>query len=289
MTAVAFPGQGIQHVGMAENHNPIRIEYYTRASAVLGYDLLELCQIGPMEQLSNTRFAQVAIMVTCISHWAVLSQTTQPQLLLGHSLGEVTALVASGAISFEDGVQITAKRGELMDDYAGEGQMVAVLGLDLGTVEKIVEQAFGYGTVTIANYNSPGQFVLAGEPGSVDYASRQAQQRGARKVVKLQVNRPFHSPLMQKAADQFAIYLQGFSFSDPLIPVVSNINSGLITSKDQVKMELVNQITSSVQWIDNIQAIERMGIVRFIEVGPGNVLIGLTKRITKNMELVSYP
>lgn len=289
MIAVAFPGQGAQYVGMAGELDQMRLEYFARASDLLGYDLLELCQKGPIEQLSNTRYAQPAIMVACISHWAALTQNVRPDVLLGHSLGELTALVAAGAVGFDDGVLIAAKRGELMDVYGGEGRMAAVLGPDLDAVEAIVEQASGHGTIVVANYNSPSQFVLAGTDQAVEQAEKLALERGAKRVVKLRVSGPFHSPLMQEAAEQFACYLQSIVFADPMIPVISNVNSGLITRGDQVKMELVNQIASPVRWIDNIKAAERMGVRRLIEVGPGNVLINLAKRITKDMELVSFP
>jgi len=289
MIAVAFPGQGVQHVGMVGNPSSYQLPYFSRASELIGYDLLKLCQNGPIEQLSNTRYAQVAIMVTCISHWANLSQYAKPDVLLGHSLGELTALVASGAIAFDDGVLIAAKRGELMDECGGEGRMAALLGLELQTVETIVEQAAEQGVIVVANYNSPGQYVVAGEEKPIEYASRLALEHGAKRVVRLPVSGPFHSPLMQKAAVQFAGYLQSFTFADPAIPVISNVNSGLITRGDQVKMELVNQITSPVRWIDNIQAVERMSVHKLIEVSPSSVLIGLVKRITRSMELVIYP
>ncbi|HKM17131.1 MAG: ACP S-malonyltransferase [Firmicutes bacterium] len=289
MIAAAFPGQGVQHIGMAGELNATRCEYFDRASEILGYNLLELCQSGPIEQLSNTRFAQVAIMVTCISHWAILSKTVTPQVLLGHSLGEVTALIASGAIGFDDGVRITAKRGELMAACAKVGKMVAVLGLDCTVVESIAAQAAACGSITIANYNSPEQCVLSGEVEAIDYACDLSVQRGARRVVRLKVSGPFHSPLMQEAAEGFEAYLKDFSFSDPKVPVISNINSGLITGSEQVKMELVGQITSSVQWINNIHAIERLGVAKLVEIGPGKVLTGLTRRIAKTMEVISYP
>lgn len=289
MIACAFPGQGVQKVGMAADLYASQKRYFDQASEILGYDLLELCQKGPLEKLSSTQYAQPAIMVTCISFWSEYIKTATPKVLLGHSLGMVTAFIAAGAVEFSDGVKIVARRGELMHDSPTPGQMTAILGLDADTVEEIVAQAQQVGTVTVANYNCPDQYVISGQTEAVEHASKLAEERGAKRTIKLGVSGPFHSGLMERAAEQFGRYIEQFAFSDPKYPVISNINSRLITTAEQVKMELVAQISKPVDWIGNIKALEQLGATALVEIGPGNVLVGLTKRITENLELISFP
>jgi len=288
MIACAFPGQGVQKVGMVSDLYASQRRYFETASEILGYDLLQLCQEGPQEKLSSTQFAQPAVMVACIASWSEYIMTATPSILLGHSLGLVTAFIAAGAVEFSDGVRIVARRGELMHDAPVPGQMTAILGLELDAVQEIVEEAGSRGTVAVANYNCPGQFVLSGETGAVEYAGELALKKGAKRAVKLDVSGPFHSSLMQGPAEHFARFLEQFRFADPKYPVISNINSRLITSAEQVKMELVAQLTNPVDWIGNIQALEQLGGTQLVEIGPGSVLTGLTKRITKNLELISF-
>mgnify|MGYP000915457365 FL=1 len=289
MIAVAFPGQGTQYVGMAGSLTTDQRTYFDQASEYLGYDLWELCQQGPEEQLMLTQYAQPAIMVTCLSLWSKLRQCISVDVFLGHSLGEVTALVAAGAISFGDGVKIVAKRGKLMQHSFVPGKMVALIGLTEELVEKLIQEVHPNGYVTIANYNAPGQLVISGDLQAVDQVANKAVAIGAKRAIPLQVSGPFHSELMRAASEEFAVFLDQFTFSDPQYPVVSNVNIRLITSSKQVKMELVQQITSPVRWIDNIKHLERLGLSEFIEIGPGNVLCGLVKRISPQLRLTSYP
>lgn len=287
MIAVAFPGQGSQKVGMVDQLTNEQKQYFTEASSDLGYDLFKLCQIGPQEKLSLTQFAQPALLVTSIALFSGLTTNHNLSYFLGHSLGEITALVAADAISFSDGVKIVAKRGELMADCDIAGGMVAIIGLDQEKVEEICADLDIVGKINLANYNSPSQMVISGEKVALDKASEQAISAGARRVIPLSVSGPFHSELMGPASKQFAEYLDQFTFQAPKIPVISNIDSRLITSAAEIKQELVGQLTKSVRWIDNILQLEELGVTDLYEVGPGATLVGLTKRITRNIRLHS--
>lgn len=288
MIVVAFPGQGAQKVGMAENLTQNQLHYFHKASSVLGYDLLKLCNQGPLEKLSLTQYTQPALMVSCISLWSELKRITNVQVLAGHSLGEITALIASGAVDFLDGVKITAKRGELMSRHS-QGGMAAIIGLDAAQVKKIVEESKYLGIISIANYNAPGQFVISGESNAVKSAARLALAVGAKKVVPLRVSGSFHSSLMQPVGTEFLAYLNQFKFKDPKYPVISNINSHLITTAGQIKNELGRQLTTSVQWIENVLQLKSLGMTEFIEVSSVSVLAGLTRQITADIKIVSYP
>lgn len=288
MIVIAFPGQGAQKVGMAENLTKDQLHYFHEASSVLGYDLKKLCNEGPLEKLSLTQYAQPALMVNCISLWSRLKEITNVRVFAGHSLGEITALVASGAIDFLDGVKIVAKRGELMSRHC-TGGMVAILGLDVIKVGKIVDESKHLGIISIANYNTPGQFVLSGESDALKFATRQALAAGARKVVPLRVSGSFHSSMMLPVCIEFLTYLDQFEFHHPKYPVISNINSTLITTADRIKDELGQQLTAPVQWIENVLKLKSLGMTEFIEVGPVPVLVGLTRRIISEIKIESYP
>ncbi len=288
MIAVAFPGQGIQKSGMVTELNSQQEECFTLASNILGYDLLDLCRNGPQDKLNLTKYAQPAIMVTCYASWLGLNPPVKPRVLLGHSLGLITALIVSGAISFQDGVKIVAKRGQLMHEMAPPGMMLVVLGMELFQVEEIVNRAKTHGVITVANYNSPHQFVLSGEREAIKFARQLALDAGAKRAMPLQVSGPFHSELMEAASEEFAAYLGGFSFNDPLYPVMSNSDNRLITNRTQVTMELIGGMTKPVKWIDNVLALPEMGVTKLLEIGPSKVLVGLTKRITGALELISF-
>lgn len=287
MIAVAFPGQGSQKVGMVDQLTSEQKQYFSEASSILGFDLLDLCKTGPQEKLSLTQFAQPALLVTSISLWSTIADNYNPSYFLGHSLGEVTALVAAQAISFSDGVRIITKRGELMAASDVSGGMVAIIGLDEDKVEKICANSDLNQKLTLANYNSPGQMVISGPNTALEKAKEQAMLAGAKIVIPLSVSGPFHSELMSPASDLFGKYLDGFTFQAPKIPVISNIDSQPITTAMEIKQELVDQLTKSVRWIDNILQLETLGVTDLYEVGPGTTLIGLTKRITKNIKLHS--
>lgn len=285
MLAVGFPGQGGQKVGMTQQISPTALDLFEEASKILGYDLLALCNNGPAEKLNATEYAQPAMLVTCYAIWQTVAEQMSVDVFIGHSLGEITALVAAGAIEFADGVRLVAKRGELMSKSPVTGGMSAVIGLDAVQVEELCQAASAFGAIDIANYNSPGQIVVSGENKALEYLAQQAVEAGARRVIPLAVSGPFHSPLMKTAAQEFAEFLDQLSFSTPLIPVVSNHRNQLITTAEEIKSELVEQLTSPVRWIDNILLLESMGVNELKEISPNSVLIGLTKRISKTISL----
>lgn len=283
MIAVAFPGQGSQKVGMAQEISQDSKELFAEASQILGYDLLDLCNDGPLDKLSSTEFAQPALLVTCYALWRTVAKETTAKVFIGHSLGQITALVAAGAISFSDGVKIVAQRGKLMNECPAVGGMSAILGLEADQVEKLCQEASSFGIVNVANYNSPGQIVVSGERKALEHVGSQALEFGAKRIIPLAVSGPFHSVLMQPAAEEFKAFLNGMIFQAPQFPVVSNHRNVLITTASEIKQELVDQLTNSVQWINNIKLLESMGINKLVEVGPTAVLTGLTKRISKDI------
>lgn len=285
MIGIAFPGQGAQKVGMVDQIASEQRHYFKMASDLLGYDLWELCQSGSQEQLSLTQFAQPALLVTGIALWESVKSNYQVDFFAGHSLGEITALVAAEAISFADGVQIVAKRGEIMASCNVAGGMAAVIGLEQDQVLEICADPKLEGELTLANYNSPGQYVISGTNSALKYGEELAIAAGARRVIPLAVSGPFHSQLMSSASEQFNQYLIQFNFNNPIKPVISNIDSRLITLGEDIQQELVQQLTKPVRWIDNMLELVRLGVTDLYEVGPGNTLVGLTKRITKDMAL----
>ncbi len=287
MIAVAFPGQGAQKVGMVTDISALAEEYFLQANDYLNYDLRDLCANGPAKKLSQTQYAQPALLVTCYTRWLDVAHDFSARVFAGHSLGLITAMVAAGGISFADAVSIVAKRGSLMANASGNGGMMAILGLDVDTVEKICKDACLHGYVQIANYNAPGQIVVSGEALGLQQMEERAVKAGARKIIALDVSGPFHSKLMKPVANEFSRFLQEIEFRNPKIPVVSNVKSIFLTTKDQLKSELISQLTSPVRWIDNIHFLESQGVTEFVEVSPNPVLLGLTKRISKGLKLTS--
>lgn len=285
MIAVAFPGQGAQKVGMVSSLSPQAQVCFDTASELLGYDLYTLCNLGPADTLTQTEFAQPALLVTCYSRWLDVVNSTPVQVFAGHSLGLITAMVAAKCISFSDGVRIVQKRGQLMANCGPNGSMVATLGLETSLVEQLCERAREHGWIQIANYNAPGQIVVSGEQSSLDYFGLLAKDAGAKRVIPLDVSGPFHSRLMEPAALAFKTFLGEIEFLDPAVPIVSNYESKLLTKKADIPKELVAQLTHSVQWIANVVFLESLGITELVEVSPNSILVGLTKRITKNLKL----
>ncbi len=285
MIAVAFPGQGAQKVGMVSSLSPQAQVCFDTASELLGYDLYTLCNLGPADTLTQTEFAQPALLVTCYSRWLDVVKSTPVQVFAGHSLGLITAMVAAKCISFSDGVRIVQKRGQLMANCGPNGSMVATLGLETSLVEQLCERAREHGWIQIANYNAPGQIVVSGEQSSLDYFGLLAKDAGAKRVIPLDVSGPFHSRLMEPAALAFKTFLGEIEFLDPAVPIVSNYESKLLTKKADIPKELVAQLTHSVQWIANVVFLESLGITELVEVSPNSILVGLTKRITKNLKL----
>lgn len=296
-TAFIFPGQGSQIVGMgkdiAQSHTIAR-QVFEQANAMLGFDFAAVCFDGPEDQLNDTINTQPALFVTSIA----ILRTLQAQLpaavpasVAGHSLGELTALTAAGSLTFEDGLLLVRERGRLMK-LAGEqnpGAMAALLGIDAAAAQGLctrASQETGV-TVVLANDNCPGQLVISGHEAALEYAMQLAVEAGARKAVRLAVSIAAHSPLMSTAAVQFQHALAGIHFSDPQIPIYANITAAPLTGAEAIRQELNEQLTQPVRWTESIRAMIAAGIQRFVEIGSGNVLTGLLKRIDRNVEGVT--
>ncbi|MBI2882699.1 MAG: ACP S-malonyltransferase [Candidatus Methylomirabilis oxyfera] len=287
MTAIAlvFPGQGSQRVGMGQDfwsQVPETRILFEKASEAAGIDLGHLCFKGPEEQLTLTANAQPAIMTVSMAAVAALQREgIKPDYVAGHSLGEYSALVASGSFAFEDAIRVVRKRGEFMQEAVapGAGAMAAILGLDRQSVYAVCEEAAQYGIVEVANLNSPGQVVIAGKTEAVDRAIELAKQRGVKRAVRLQVSAPFHCSLMEPAAQRLAGVLQATPIADPTVPLVNNADAELLTTREAVADSLVRQVTRPVRWEDVVRRLVKEGVTLFLELGPGKVLTGLIKRI----------
>lgn len=284
--AFVFPGQGSQHVGMAEDlYNSFEVvrDLYKEAQEVLRYDLAELSFSGPAEELNKTIRTQPSLLLASISAYTVLtSKGVIPSVVAGHSLGEYSALVGAEVLSLKDALRITEMRGRLMQEAVpeGEGLMVAILGLDRETVDKIcLSVSTGY--VRAANYNCPGQIVISGQRYAVEEAIRMLKEAGAKKTIPLPVSVPSHSALMETPSKKLAefLFLEDIHMNTPKIPLVSNADAIFLTSVVGIKASLIKQLQSPVLWEDSVRAMMRFGINTFIEVGPGTVLLGLIKRI----------
>jgi len=294
--AFLFPGQGSQAVGMGKAFyecSPAARGLYAEASDMLGFDLARLCFEGPEAELQLTANTQPAILTASVAIARVLAERgVTPELAAGHSLGEYSALVVAGTLAFADGVHVVRKRGEFMQEAVpvGTGAMAAILGVDLPTVEAICREAArpaGGGSpevVSVANINSPAQIVIAGHRGAVERAVALAAERGGRKSVMLPVSAPFHSPLMQPAAQQLTKELERVVVSPPKFPVVRNVDAGLTTTADEVVPFLIRQVASPVRWAACVERMVAEGMTVFLEVGPGRVLTGLLKRITEGVK-----
>ena len=283
-TAFLFPGQGSQEVGMGQAlaaQNPAAAEVFTKADEILGFALSSLCWEGPVEQLNDTINTQPAILVHSIAALRVLDRL--PAAAAGHSMGEFSALVCSGSISFEHALKLVRARGEAMK-AAGErspGRMAAVLGLDPETVEKVcldVQAATGE-VVKLANDNCPGQLVISGSEAGMEVATGQLKEAGARRVIPLAVSIAAHSPLMEPAQDQLNQAIEATPIETPAIPVFANVSAKPLSSVTEIREELQAQLTSRVRWTETIEAMREQGIDTFIELGPKDVLTKLCTRI----------
>ncbi|MDR6842251.1 ACP S-malonyltransferase [Pseudoxanthomonas sacheonensis] len=289
--AFVFPGQGSQSLAMlaelAEMHSIVR-ETFVEASDGAGVDLWALSQSGPEEMLNRTEYTQPALLAAGVAVWRAWQQQggAVPALLAGHSLGEYSALVAAGALSLHDGAHLVRLRGQLMQDAApaGVGAMAAVLGANDDLVAEVCAQASGSQVVVPANYNSPGQIVIGGDADAVDRAIALLNERGVRKVVKLAVSVPSHTPLMREAANRLAEAMRGMAWHAPALPVVQNVDAQVHDGIDDIRDALVRQLYLPVRWTDCTLALAAKGAARFAECGPGKVLTGLIKRIDKSLE-----
>ena len=289
-----FPGQGSQSVGMlaeAAEHSPIVQQRFAEASEVLSFDLWQLVQEGPADVLGQTENTQPALLTASVALWEALqalrAQPLEVQAMAGHSLGEYSALVCAGAISFADGVHLVRKRGELMQQAvpSGQGGMAAILGLDDAQVQECCAAVAG--VVTAANYNAPGQIVIAGEKAAVADAIQACKDAGAKRALALDVSGPFHSPLMEPAAEEFSAVLSAIPVRMPTTPVVQNVHARVAVDEQEIRANLVAQLSVPVRWTESIEQLLSDGAEQFIESGPGNVLCGLVKRIARGTPAVS--
>lgn len=282
---LVFPGQGSQSVGMGKalcEAYPHLRQVYDEASTVLGYDVAALCFEGPAEKLNLTEHTQPALLVSSIAALRALEPAgIKPVAVAGHSLGEYSALVAAGGVSYRDAVGIVKKRGQYMSEAvpAGTGLVAALLGLAADVVREVCREAASAGVVQAANFNSPGQVVIAGEKAAVERAIDIAKTKGCKKAVPLPVSVPVHTPLMQQAADRLAKDLAAVTWSDLHMPLINNAEAKQIVKAADIQASLVRQLPSSVLWEDSVKTMAAMGVKIFIEVGPGTVLTGLIKRI----------
>jgi len=261
---------------------PHLAQIYEEASAVLGYDIAALCFNGPAETLNLTEHTQPALLVSSVAALRALHPATiTPEAVAGHSLGEYTALVAAGGLTFRDAVAIVQKRGRYMSEAvpAGTGAVAALLGLAAEVVKEACREAGSAGVVQAANFNSPGQVVIAGEKAAVERAIEIAKTKGCKKAVPLPVSVPVHTPLMQKAADRLAADLASIAWTDLRMPLINNAEAKPIVKAGDIQASLVRQLPSSVLWEDSVKAMAATGVKTFVEIGPGTVLTGLIRRI----------
>jgi [acyl-carrier-protein] S-malonyltransferase len=286
-----FPGQGSQSVGMLADlaaAYPLVGETFAEASAALGFDLWQLVQAGPGEQLNLTHNTQPAMLAAGVAVWRVWQQQggPAPQVLAGHSLGEYSALVAAGAIDFADAVRLVAERGRLMQAAVpeGAGAMAAILGLDDDQVRAACVAGAAGEVVEPVNFNSPGQVVIAGDASAVGRAVEAAKAAGAKRALLLAVSVPSHCALMRPAAEQLAGRLAATTVRAPRTPVLHNVDVAVAADADGVRDLLARQLYSPVRWVETVQRLAADGVTLVVEAGPGKVLAGLNKRIDKNLE-----
>lgn len=286
--AFVFPGQGSQFVGMGQalaEQSAAARRVFTEADEALGFSLSQLCFEGPEEELKLTANTQPAILTTSVAVFAALKEKLpdfKPAFVAGHSLGEYSALVAADALSFADAVKTVRSRGQFMEEAvpAGQGAMAAVLNMDRAALHAVCEEVTASGhPVQLANLNSPGQIVISGSAEGVKLAGEQAKAAGAKRVLPLNVSGPFHSSLMQPAADKLEAVLEGISVQDARVPVVANVSGRPVEEAATIVDSLISQVCAPVLWEDSVQWMVEQGVTTFVEIGPGKVLAGLIKKI----------
>lgn len=288
--AMVFPGQGSQSLGMLADlaaQFPIVEETFSEASSVLGYDLWQLVQQGPAEELNKTWQTQPALLTASVAIWRVWQHQggKLPTLMAGHSLGEYSALVCAGVLDFKQAVRLVELRGKLMQEAVpeGTGAMYAIIGLDNESIAKACEESALGQVVSPVNFNSPGQVVIAGNKEAVERAGAACKALGAKRALPLPVSVPSHCALMKPAADKLAVALEEIEFQAPLFPVVNNVDVKTEVSPEAIRSALVRQLYNPVRWTESVEFIAADGVELLLEVGPGKVLTGLTKRIVDTL------
>ncbi|MCP9198562.1 ACP S-malonyltransferase [Gramella sp. GC03-9] len=290
MKAYVFPGQGAQFSGMGldlyDNSSEAK-DLFQQADDILGFKITKTMFEGSAEDLKQTKVTQPAIFLHSVILSKVLGSSFKPDMVAGHSLGEFSALVANGVLSFEDGLKLVSQRAQAMQKACEmkPSTMAAVLGLEDEMVESVCAETEG--VVVAANYNCPGQLVISGEYEAVEKACENLKERGARRAMILPVGGAFHSPLMEPARKDLAAAIENTQFSDPSCPVYQNVSTFAVTDKEEIKKNLVFQLTAPVKWTQSVQNMIKDGATEFIEVGPGKVLQGLVKKIDRGMETSS--
>lgn len=288
--AFVFPGQGSQTVGMLADlaaTYPQVEETFREASAVLGYDLWHLVSQGPAEELNKTWQTQPALLAASVAIYRVWQQQggEQPSMMAGHSLGEYSALVCAGVLDFADAIKLVELRGKLMQEAVpeGTGAMQAIIGLDDASIRKACEESAQGQVVSPVNFNSPGQVVIAGNKEAVERAGAACKAAGAKRALPLPVSVPSHCALMKPAADKLAVALESITFNTPAVPVINNVDVKAETDAGAIRHALVRQLYSPVRWTESVEAMAAQGVTQLLEIGPGKVLTGLTKRIVDSL------
>jgi [acyl-carrier-protein] S-malonyltransferase len=287
MKAYIFPGQGAQFTGMGldlYNNSQMAHELFEKANEILGFRITDIMFEGTADQLKQTNVTQPAIFLHSVILAKVLGNSFQPEMVAGHSLGELSALVAAGVLSFEDGLQLVSKRAKAMQKACEimPSTMAAVLGLEDQVVEEVCDVVDG--VVVAANYNCPGQLVISGEVSAIETACELLKEKGARRALVLPVGGAFHSPMMEPAREELAAAIKETQFNEPACPVYQNVPASAVTSATEIKENLMKQLTAPVKWTQSIQSMIADGGTQFIEVGPGKVLQGLMRKIDRSVE-----
>lgn len=290
MNAYIFPGQGAQFSGMGLDlyeNSPLAQELFEKANTILGFSITDVMFEGSAEDLKQTKVTQPAIFLHSVILAKTLGDSFKPDMVAGHSLGEFSALVAAGALTFEDGLKLVSQRAQAMQKACElqPSTMAAVLGLEDDVVEKVC--AMTEGVVVAANYNCPGQLVISGEIEAVNKACETLKEEGARRALVLPVGGAFHSPMMEPAREELAAAIENTTFSKPNCPIYQNVTAAAVTDENEIKANLIFQLTAPVRWTQSVQQMIADGAVHFTEVGPGKVLQGLVKKINRESETAS--